>query len=559
MFGLASQSRNLRLVAQGSLKQSYLQILSRCFATKFSEGVEVVGDIKEGWERILSPEAVQFLADVHRNFEGKRQSVLQSRIDRQKLIDQGQELKFPAITRDNSWQVAPVPADLQCRHVEITGPVQRKMMINALNSPADVFMADFEDSNSPTWHNVIDGQVNLLDANNRTIEFKNPDGSVRTLKDRTAQLFVRTRGWHLDERHLVIDGKPISGALMDFGLYFFHNAKPRMDKGSAPYYYLPKMEHNLEAALWNDVFKFSEDYIKIPQGTIRATVMIETLPACFDMEEMLYQLRDYACGMNAGRWDYIFSLIKVLKSRSDCVLPDRKQVSMKVPFMSAYAQRLVQICHRHGAHAMGGMSAFIPSRRDEEVNKVAIEQVTQDKEIEVAAGYDGTWVAHPDLCKLAKDIFVRGLEGKDQQVDRKFEDLNVTEKELVTFDVEGGKVTEGGIRTNVSIALQYLNQWFKGNGAAALYNLMEDAATAEISRAQLWQWLHHQTKLDDGRTFTLELFKTILHEEVEKLGGKNTEAYQQAYDIVEKLVENDTFEDFLTLPGYDCLVGTIGK
>jgi len=526
---------------------------------KLPKGVEVVGDIKDGWDRILSPDAVQFLADIHRNFEAKRQSVLQTRIDRQKLVDQGEDLKFPARREDNTWQVAPIPADLQCRHIEITGPVQRKMMINALNSTADVFMADFEDSNSPTWHNVIDGQVNCLDANTRTIEFKNPDGSIRKLKENPAQLFIRTRGWHLDEKHLVIDGKPISGAFMDFGLYFFHNTKPRMDRGSAPYFYLPKMEHRTEAALWNEVFEFAEDYMKIPQGTIRATVMIETLPGCFEMEEMLYELRNYACGMNAGRWDYIFSLIKVLKTRGDCIMPDRKQVTMKVPFMAGYAQRLVQICHRHGAHAMGGMSAFIPSRRDEEVNKVAIEQVSLDKEIEVAAGYDGTWVAHPDLCKLAKDIFVRGLDGKVNQIDRKFEDLNITEKQLVTFDVEGGKITEGGVRTNVSIGLQYLNQWFKGNGAAALYNLMEDAATAEISRAQLWQWLHHSAKLDDGRTFTLELFKTILKEEVEKLGGIDNEAYKQAYDIVDKMVENETFEDFLTLPGYECLVGTIGK
>jgi len=557
MFGL--KSRSIRLATQPLFKEKCLYLFARSFATKFSEGVEVVGDIKDGWDRILSPDAVQFLADIHRKFEPQRQTVLHNRIQRQKLIDSGEEMKFPSVDRDNSWKVASVPDDLQCRHVEITGPTTRKMMINALNSGADVFMADFEDSLSPTWHNIVDGQMNCLDANTGDIDFKNADGSVRKLKEKVAQLLIRTRGWHLDEKHLVIDGRPISGAFMDFGLYFFHNAQIRMAKNSAPYYYLPKMEHRTEAALWNEVFKYSEDYMKIPQGTIRATVMIETLPACFEMEEMLYELRDYACGMNAGRWDYIFSMIKVLKARSDCILPDRKQVTMKVPFMSQYAKRLVQICHRHGAHAMGGMSAFIPSRRDEDVNRMAIEQVTQDKELEVSAGYDGTWVAHPDLCKLAKDIFVNGLDGKNNQVERTFEDLSITEKDITTTVVEGGKVTEGGVRTNVSIALQYLNQWFKGNGAAALYNLMEDAATAEISRAQLWQWVHHSTKLDDGRTLTVELFRTILKEELEKLGGVESESYKQANDIVKDLVESDEFETFLTIPGYECLVGTIGK
>lgn len=528
-------------------------------ALDLPKGVEVHGEIKTGWERILSPDAVQFVADIHRQFEPQRQSLLDARIQQQKLIDAGESLKFPVPDHGNDWKVAPVPADLQCRHIEITGPTTRKMMINALNSGSDVFMADFEDSLSPTWTNIVEGQINCLDANNGVIDFKNPDGSVRKLKEKIAQLLIRVRGWHLDEKHLIVDNKPVAGAFMDFGLYFFHNLQVRMAKNSAPYYYLPKMEHHLEARLWNEVFKYSEDYLKVPQGTIRATVMVETLPACFEMEEILYELRDYACGMNAGRWDYIFSLIKVLKSRDDCILPDRKQVTMKVPFMSDYAKRLVQVCHRHGAHAMGGMSAFIPSRRDEEVNKIAIEQVTTDKEIEVKAGYDGTWVAHPDLVKLGKDIFMEGLDGKDNQVHRTFEDLSVTEKDLVHIEVDGGKITEGGVRTNISIALQYLNQWFKGNGAAALYNLMEDAATAEISRAQLWQWLHHKSKLEDGRTFTPEMFKTLLQEEVDKLGGIDNEAYKQAYDIVNDLVISDDFTDFLTLPGYDCLVGTIGK
>lgn len=527
--------------------------------TSLPEGVTVYGEIKTGYDAILTHDALKFVSELHKKFEPTRQYLLCERVKRQKLIDAGENLKFAVGNHDDKWKVAPVPADLQCRHCEITGPVERKMIINALNSGADVFMADFEDSLSPTWNNIIEGHINLRDANLKTIEFLNPDGSARKLKEKIAQLLVRTRGWHLDEKHVHVDGKPVSGGLIDFALYFFHNIHNRLENNSSTYFYLPKMEHHLECRLWNDIFEFSEKYLSIPTGKIRATVMVETFPAAHEMEEMLYELKNYACGMNAGRWDYIFSIIKTLKSRDDCIMPDRKQVTMQVPFMRSYAERLVQICHKHGAHAMGGMSAFIPSRRYEEINKTAISQVTIDKEREVEEGYDGTWVAHPDLVKLAKDIFMKGLNAKDNQKERAPSDKIFTENDLSTIVVDGGKVTEEGVRVNVSIGLQYLNSWFRGHGAAAINNLMEDAATAEISRAQLWQWLHHGTKLDDGRTLTEALFKTVLSEEVEKLGGRENESYFSAAEIVEKLVVSNDFETFLTIPGYDCLVGSIKR
>ncbi|XP_057294941.1 malate synthase-like isoform X2 [Hydractinia symbiolongicarpus] len=527
--------------------------------TSLPAGVTVYGEIKPGYDSILTHDALKFVSELHKKFEPTRQYLLCERVKRQNLIDAGENLKFAVGNHDDKWKVAPVPADLQCRHCEITGPVERKMIINALNSGADVFMADFEDSLSPTWNNIIEGHINLRDANLKTIEFLNPDGSTRKLKEKIAQLLVRTRGWHLDEKHVHVDGKPVSGGLIDFALYFFHNIHNRLENNSSTYFYLPKMEHHLECRLWNDIFEFSEKYLCIPTGKIRATIMVETFPAAYEMEEMLYELRNYACGMNAGRWDYIFSIIKTLKSRDDCIMPDRKQVTMQVPFMRSYAERLVQICHKHGAHAMGGMSAFIPSRRYEEINKTAISQVTIDKEREVEEGYDGTWVAHPDLVKLAKDIFMKGLNAKDNQKERAPFDKIITENDLSTIVIDGGKVTEEGVRVNVSIGLQYLNSWFRGHGAAAINNLMEDAATAEISRAQLWQWLHHSTKLDDGRTLTEALFKTVLSEEVEKLGGRENESFFSAAEIVEKLVVSNDFETFLTIPGYDCLVGSLKR
>jgi len=519
-----------------------------------NSGVKILAAVKPEHENVLTPEALDFVADIHRNFEATRQELLTARATRQARIDAGEQLSFSGGEHGDEWRVAPVPHDLQRRHCEITGPVDAKMIINALNSGADVFMADFEDSCSPTWHNLMDGQVNLIAANKRNLEFVNPNGTVRKLNDTIAQLFVRTRGWHLDEKHVTVDGQYMSGGLFDFALYFYHNIAQRLASNSSTYFYIPKMEHHLECRLWNDVFKFAEEYTNTPLGSIRATVMVETLPAAFEMEAMLYELRNYACGMNAGRWDYIFSAIKVLKTRGDCIMPDRKQVTMTVPFMHAYAERLVKVCHKRGAHAMGGMSAFIPSRRDAEVNMVAMQQVTNDKQREVREGYDGTWVAHPDLVKLAKDIFVEGLDGRDNQVDKQRDDVSVSESDLTDMSVEGGKISEEGIRLNISIALQYLNCWVRGLGAVAIHNLMEDAATAEISRAQLWQWLHHKCALDDGRVFDVMMFKTLLEEELGKLGGRDVESYGQAANLVDQMVLSDDFEDFITLPAYDSIV-----
>lgn len=517
-------------------------------------GIEVRADVKAEHSQVLNKDALEFLANLHRNFEPTRQNLLTSRAERQYRIDNGESLKFDGAQYGEEWRVAETPDDLQCRHCEITGPVDKKMIINALNSGADVFMADFEDSCSPTFFSVVDGQANLKAANEKTIEFVNPDGSVRKLHDKTAKLFVRTRGWHLDEKHVLVDGQYVSGGIFDFAMYFFHNIRERLANNSSTYFYLPKMEHHLECRLWNDIFEFAEQYTATPQGSIRATVMVETLPAAFEMEAMLYELRKYACGMNAGRWDYIFSAIKVLRSKSDSIMPDRKQVTMTVPFMHSYAERLVKICHKRGAHAMGGMSAFIPSRRDEEVNKVAILQVTNDKEREVREGYDGTWVAHPDLVKLAKDIFVKGLNGSANQVEKQRIDVDVTERDLTNIEVEGGKITEEGIRLNISIGLQYLNCWLRGLGAVAINNLMEDAATAEISRAQLWQWLQHKCTLDDGRSFSAEMFAELMEEEIQKLGGREKESLGQAAELVDQLVRSSHFTDFITLPAYDRLI-----
>ncbi|HEV2846032.1 MAG TPA: malate synthase A, partial [Thermoanaerobaculia bacterium] len=481
--------------------------------------------------------------------------LLQRRAQRLADYERGILLDFPDETREiraGDWTVAPAPDDLQDRRVEITGPVDRKMMINALNSGASVFMADFEDSLSPTWANVIEGQANLMDAVRRELAFRSPEGKEYRLNDRTATLLVRPRGWHLLERHVTLDGVPVSASLFDFGIYFFHNAAELLKRGSGPYFYLPKMESHLEAQLWNRTFNAAQDLLGIPRGTIRATVLIETLNAAFAMDEILWELREHAAGLNAGRWDYIFSIIRTFPNR-DLVLPDRSQVTMTAPFMRAYTDLLVHTCHRRGAHAIGGMAAFIPSRRDEEVNRIALDRVRQDKEREVHQGFDGTWVAHPDLVPVARESFDRVLGDRPHQKHVLREDVAVTAAHLTDFRIKEGKITENGVRTNIEIALLYLDSWLQGVGAAAIHNLMEDAATAEISRAQLWQWVHHRAKLDDGRQVTPELYREIRDQELRKLGGAEGGQLREAAEILDSLVLSRDFVPFLTVEAYERL------
>ncbi|HMA37622.1 MAG TPA: malate synthase A, partial [Chloroflexia bacterium] len=455
--------------------------------------------------------------------------------------------------RAAAWQVAPAPADLEMRRVEITGPVERKMMINALNSGASMFMADLEDSLSPTWENVIGGQVNLWEAVRRRIAYTSPEGKRYQLNDTIATLLVRPRGWHLVEKHVLVDGAPIAASLFDFGLYFFHNAQELLARGSGPYFYLPKLESHLEARLWNDVFTAAQAALSIPQGTIRATVLIETILAAFEMEEILYELRAHAAGLNAGRWDYIFSAIKKFRNRADLVLPDRAQVTMGVPFMRAYTQLLVRTCHGRGAHAIGGMAAFIPSRKDAQVNEVALRKVREDKEREAGDGFDGTWVAHPDLVPVAREVFDRVVGAPPHQKARLRTDVQVTAADLLALQVPGGQITESGLRSNISVALQYLDSWLRGNGAAAIYNLMEDAATAEISRAQLWQWIRHGARLADARPVDAALYQQIRDQERASLEAAGSGPYHDAQAILDGLVLAPTFVEFLTIPAYQYL------
>ena len=433
------------------------------------DGVEVVGALQEGFDQILTEEALAFVAGLHRAFNARRQELLARRDERQVEFDNGGLPDFLSDTEEvrfGSWEVAPTPEDLQQRWAEITGPVDRKMMIGALNSGADAFMADFEDALSPTWDNIVNGQINARDAVRREITFENPDGSVRTLNEQIATLLIRPRGWHLDEKHVLVDGEPISASLFDFGMYMFHNAAERIARGTGPYFYLPKLESHLEARLWNDAFVKAQDDLGVPQGSVRATVLIETLPAAFEMEEILYELRDHSAGLNAGRWDYIFSAVKRFKSQPTFTLPDRVQVTMTTPFMRAYTELLVRTCHKRGAHAMGGMAAFIPSRRDPEINEIALTGVRADKERESTDGFDGTWVAHPDLVNVARDIFEKNLNGARNQRERLREDVEVSAGELVALDESGGTVSEAGVRANISVALQYINSWLNGVGAA---------------------------------------------------------------------------------------------
>ena len=501
--------------------------------------------------RVLTPEALAFVARLAEKFESTRRTLLERRKARQADFDRGVLPDFLTDTqgvRRDSWKVAPPPKDLEDRRVEITGPVERKMMINALNSGARVFMADFEDALSPTWENVVQGQANLIEAIRRTLAFTSPEGKSYRLKDKIATLVVRPRGWHLDERHATLGDAPVSASLFDFGLYFFHNAKELLARGSGPYFYLPKLESHLEARLWNDVFTFAENALGVPHGTIRCTVLIETILGAFEMQEILYELRDHGPALNAGRWDYMFSIIKKFRTQRAMVLPDRVQVTMAVPFMRAYTDLLVATCHARGAHAIGGMAAFIPSRKDPEVNARAMAKVTEDKDREAGDGFDGTWVAHPDLVPVAQASFDKVLGARPHQKERLRDDVRTTAAQLVSLGIPGSSVTEAGIRTNVSVALQYLASWLAGVGAAGINNLMEDAATAEISRAQLWQWIRNQTVLADGRTMTTELYAAVRYEERKKLAA--LPHLDAAIRLLDGLVLASEFTEFLTIPAY---------
>ncbi|HEV7515942.1 MAG TPA: malate synthase A [Thermoanaerobaculia bacterium] len=507
--------------------------------------------------RVLTPAARDFVAGLDQRFDAVRKELLSRRERRQVDFDRGSLPDFDPSThevREGSWRVAPAPADLEDRRVEITGPVERKMMINALNSGASVFMADFEDALSPTWANVVEGQANLMDAVRRTLDFRSPDGKEYRLNDKTATLLVRPRGWHLHEKHFLVDGLPVSASLFDFGLYFFHNAKELLDRGSGPYFYLPKLESHTEAELWNEVFNAAQDALGLPRGSIRATVLIENVLAAFEMEEILFALRDHAAGLNAGRWDYIFSIIRKFRA-SGRLFPDRSQVTMAVPFMRAYTDLLVKTCHRRGAHAIGGMAAFIPSRRDEEANERALSKVREDKEREAAAGFDGTWVAHPDLVPVAKETFDRTLSARAHQKERTRDEVHASAAPLLDFSIAGGRVTEEGVRDNVRIALQYLDSWLQGYGAVAINNLMEDTATAEISRVQLWQWLWHGATLPDGRKVDHGLYRELRDQELAALGGIHQGRLADASTILDELVLSEDFVEFLTIPAYD-LLGT---
>ena len=532
--------------------------------------IEIRAPLAERFDEVLTDDALAFVGELHDRFEPTRQELLRRRAERRERLAAGEMLDFLHETRDvreRDWRVAPPPDDLEDRRVEITGPTQSKMVINALNSGARGFMADFEDSNSPTWTNMIGGHVNLSAAIARTIEFDSPDGREYRLDDEVATLLVRPRGWHLPERHLLADGGPIAGALCDFGFYFFHNARALLDAGSGPYFYLPKLEGHLEARLWNDVFEFAQESLGMDPGTIKATVLIETLPAAFEMDEILYELRDHSAGLNAGRWDYMFSAIKCFRERPEFVLPDRNSVTMTAPFMRAYTELLVKTCHRRGAHAMGGMAAFIPSRTDEEANERAMAKLREDKSREAGDGFDGTWVAHPDMVEAAIEEFDKVLGDRPNQVDRLREDVSVTADELLDVASTPGDCTLEGLRSDVNVGIQYISSWLRGNGAAGIYGLMEDAATAEISRSQVWQWIHDGVELDDGRTVTAELVREIEDEQLERIRAEidddewfETEGRPDAARaLFEEVALADDFAEFLTLPAYDYLLETVER
>src|SRR5437588_795032 len=517
--------------------------------------IRVGGRVSAEFSEILSEPALTFLARLHREFEPRRQELLARRAARQKEFDGGKRPDFLAETksiRESDWRIAGQPKDMLDRRVEITGPTDRKMVINALNSGASTFMADFEDANAPSWHNLVDGQVNLRDAVGRTITFEQ-GGKHYQLNDKTAVRIVRPRGWHLDEKHVTVEGKPISGALFDFGLFFFHNAKELLARGSGPYFYLPKMESHLEARLWNDIFVAAQTELGIPRGTIRATALIETVVAAFEMDEILYELREHSAGLNIGRWDYIFSCLKKFRAKEGFCLADRSQVTMLAPFMRAYALLLVKTCHYRGAPAMGGMAAQIPIKNDAAANGAALEKVRQDKLREVTDGCDGTWVAHPALVPIAKQVFDEHMP-QPNQYDRQRADVTVTAKDLLNFQPEK-PITEAGLRNNISVGIQYLGAWLAGEGAVPVFNLMEDAATAEISRSQIWQWIRSpKGVLEDGRKVSVELFRQLLGEELAKVTSAMSEGkYDEAAKLFERLTSDDKYVEFLTLPAYQQL------
>jgi malate synthase len=530
-------------------------------AQPLPEGITLNGATGAGYDSILTAEALAFAAGLSRKFETRRRELMQRRTARQSAFDAGSLPDFLPETkaiRDAAWTIGSVPADLQDRRVEITGPTDRKMVINALNCGANVFMADFEDSNAPTWANMIEGQINLRDAIRRTITFRSPEGKDYSLAEKTATLLVRPRGWHLMENHLQIDGAPVSGAIFDFALYFFHNVRETLARGSGPYFYLPKMESHLEARLWNDIFVAAQNQLGVPQGTIKATVLIETVLAAFEMDEILYELREHCVGLNIGRWDYIFSCIKKFRSNRDFCLADRSQVTMTAPFMRAYALLLIKTCHRRNAFAMGGMAAQIPIKNDPAANEAALAKVRADKEREATDGCDGSWVAHPGLVGIAKEVFDRHMPGPNQ-VGRQRPDVNVSAKDLLDFRPEA-PITEAGLRNNISVGIQYTGAWLAGNGCVPVYNLMEDAATAEISRSQIWQWMRSpKGVLDDGRKVTRDMFRRMLPEELARVRRELGEAawnagrYEEAAALFDEITTSDDYVEFLTLPGYERL------
>ena len=521
--------------------------------------IEILGNTNEAQEEILTPEALEFASLLHRKYNPKRLELLNHRKFRQTEIDSGTMPHFLPETesiRQGDWKTAPIPDDLLDRRVEITGPVDRKMIINALNSGVKVFMADFEDSNSPTWDNIINGQINLRDAVKGTISFTNPNGKHYQLNDETATLMVRPRGWHLNEKNVMVGSELISASIFDFALYFFHNVNALIASGTGPYFYLPKLESHLEARLWNDVFNTAQDELGIPRGTIKATVLIETILAAFEMDEILYELREHSAGLNCGRWDYIFSFIKKFRNQPDFVLPDRSEITMDRHFLRSYVNLLVQTCHKRNAHAMGGMAAQIPIKDDPIANEEALGKVQDDKEREARAGHDGTWIAHPGLAPIAMDAFNSVMPGSNQ-IHNMRNEVRVTADDLLV--VPSGDITESGIRTNIRVGIQYIEAWLRGNGCVPLYHLMEDAATAEISRAQLWQWIHHEAKLDEGNQITIHQFDEWMEEELEVIKSEigedryNAGRFKDASTLFSEMIKKEEFDEFLTLPAYNYL------